>query len=325
MRIRELIEEGGYRRLARRSSTTTCASCARSSARRAPTSARSTAPASSASSTSGSRRREIPVGHGQTRRGCVVTCRAGLLARRSPARWSSPSRPPTCSGASAAASASLGGLPETLVWDREGAIHAGGGRADRAFAAFCGQLAVGWQIFEAADPEAKGALERAQGFMRTTSSRRAASPTSSTSSTSSTPGSQRRQRPHPPRHPRRRPPSASPRSASGWRAARADALDRPPLVIRVPAAALPALRHQRLLARPALRRPPGRGARRPARDHRGRPRHRRGRRAPPPQLRPPPHDHRPRPPAQRSSACAASAAAAPRSRSRPARSPAMTP
>jgi hypothetical protein len=60
----------------------------------------------------------------------------------------------------------LGALPETLVWDREGAIHAGGGRPTEGFAGFCGQLAVGWQILEARDPESKGALERTHRFMR---------------------------------------------------------------------------------------------------------------------------------------------------------------
>jgi hypothetical protein len=63
--------------------------------------------------------------------------------------------------------ARLGALPETLVWDREGAIHAGGGRPTDAFAGFCGQLRVGWLILEARDPEAKGALERSHRFMRT--------------------------------------------------------------------------------------------------------------------------------------------------------------
>ena len=62
--------------------------------------------------------------------------------------------------------AKLGGLPETLVWDREGAIHAGGGRPTEEFAAFCGQLAVGWRILEAKDPESKGALERTHRFLR---------------------------------------------------------------------------------------------------------------------------------------------------------------
>jgi hypothetical protein len=61
----------------------------------------------------------------------------------------------------------LGALPEKLVWDREGAIHAGGGRPTEEFAAFCGRLAVGWLILEPADPESKGALERSHRFMRT--------------------------------------------------------------------------------------------------------------------------------------------------------------
>jgi hypothetical protein len=61
----------------------------------------------------------------------------------------------------------LGALPETLVWDREGAIHAGGGQPTEAFVGFCGALAVGWLILEARDPQAKGALERSHRFMRT--------------------------------------------------------------------------------------------------------------------------------------------------------------
>jgi hypothetical protein len=42
----------------------------------------------------------------------------------------------------------LGALPEKLVSDREGAIHAGGGRPTQEFAACCGRLAVGWIILE---------------------------------------------------------------------------------------------------------------------------------------------------------------------------------
>jgi hypothetical protein len=59
----------------------------------------------------------------------------------------------------------LGALPEKLVWDRESAIAAGG-RPTEAFAAFCGQLSVGWVILEARDPQAKGQLERSHRFMR---------------------------------------------------------------------------------------------------------------------------------------------------------------
>ena len=111
-------------------------------------------------------REPIPVGHGQTRRGWVVTAElcwsrviAGaldLLARR---------RRTSC-GAWAAACARIGALPEKLVWDREGAI-AGGGRPTEAFAAFCGQLGVGWVILDAGDAQAKGLLERSHRFMRT--------------------------------------------------------------------------------------------------------------------------------------------------------------
>jgi hypothetical protein len=57
-------------------------------------------------------------------------------------------------------------LPEKLVWDREGAIHAGGGRPTGEFAAFCGQLSVGWVILDACDPQAKGVLERSHRFLR---------------------------------------------------------------------------------------------------------------------------------------------------------------
>lgn len=53
------------------------------------------------------------------------------------------------------------------MWDREGAIHAGGGRPTGEFAAFCGQLGVGWIILDAGDAQAKGALERSHRFIRT--------------------------------------------------------------------------------------------------------------------------------------------------------------
>jgi len=61
----------------------------------------------------------------------------------------------------------LGALPERLVWDREGAIHAGGGRPTTDFAAFCGRLGVGWVILDPGDAQAKGLLERSHRFMRT--------------------------------------------------------------------------------------------------------------------------------------------------------------
>lgn len=59
----------------------------------------------------------------------------------------------------------LGALPKKLVWDREGAVHAGGGRPTEDFAAYCGTLGVGWIILDAGDCQAKGALERSHRFL----------------------------------------------------------------------------------------------------------------------------------------------------------------
>jgi hypothetical protein len=58
-------------------------------------------------------------------------------------------------------------LPEILVWDREGALHAGGGHPTKPFAAFCGALRVGWRFLEAKDPQSKGVVERLQGYLET--------------------------------------------------------------------------------------------------------------------------------------------------------------
>jgi hypothetical protein len=61
----------------------------------------------------------------------------------------------------------LGGLPETLVWDREGALHACGGRPTDPFAAFLGELRLGWRFLEPHDPQARGVVERLQGYAGT--------------------------------------------------------------------------------------------------------------------------------------------------------------
>ena len=111
-------------------------------------------------------RREIPVGHGQTRRGYVVTAELGYSRALAGALVFSKEAPDLIYGMNRCL-VRLGALPETLVWDREGAIHAGGGQPTDAFAGFCGALRVGWLILDARDPEAKGALERSHRFMRT--------------------------------------------------------------------------------------------------------------------------------------------------------------
>jgi hypothetical protein len=60
---------------------------------------------------------------------------------------------------------SLGAMPQTLVWDRQAGIHGHRGRPSDEFAAFCGQLRVGWHFCEPADPQAKGVVERLQDFI----------------------------------------------------------------------------------------------------------------------------------------------------------------
>ena len=109
-------------------------------------------------------RQLIPVGHGQYRRGWVVTCEVC---------WSRAIAGTLVFGKEASDILAglvrnlqrLGALPEKLVWDREAAIAAGG-RPTEPFAAFCGQLEIGWIILEARDPQAKGQLERSHRFMR---------------------------------------------------------------------------------------------------------------------------------------------------------------
>jgi hypothetical protein len=106
----------------------------------------------------------ISVGHGQLRRGWVVTAElcwsrviAGALIfskEASDILW----------GVGRCLSR-IGALPEKLVWDREGAI-APAGRVTDEFAGFCGQLGIGWVILDAGDAQAKGALERSHRFMR---------------------------------------------------------------------------------------------------------------------------------------------------------------
>jgi transposase len=109
---------------------------------------------------------EIPVGHGQSRRGWVVTAELGFSRALAGTLVFSKEAPDLLFGMSRCLQR-LGALPEKLVWDREGAIHAGGGQPTDAFARFCGELRVGWLILEPRDPEAKGALERSHRFMRT--------------------------------------------------------------------------------------------------------------------------------------------------------------
>lgn len=106
----------------------------------------------------------IAVGHGQTRRGWVVTAELCWSRVVAGALIFSKEAPDILWGVGRCLER-IGALPEKLVWDREGAIAPGGSPTDE-FAAFCGQLGVGWVILDAGDAQAKGALERSHRFMR---------------------------------------------------------------------------------------------------------------------------------------------------------------
>ena len=108
----------------------------------------------------------VPVGHGQTRRGWVVVGCLGYSRAGAGALVFSKQAPDVLWGI-ARCLWSLGALPELLVWDREGCLHAGEGRPTDVYAALCGQLPVDWHFCAPADPEAKGVVERLQGYIET--------------------------------------------------------------------------------------------------------------------------------------------------------------
>lgn len=108
----------------------------------------------------------IPVGHAEQRRGWVVVACLGYSRAGAGALIFSKQTPDLLWGI-ARCLWSLGALPQTLVWDRQAGIHARDGRPTAEFAALCGLLKVGWRFCEPADPQAKGAVERLQGYLET--------------------------------------------------------------------------------------------------------------------------------------------------------------
>jgi transposase len=107
---------------------------------------------------------EIPVGHGQTRRGWVVVGCLGYSRAGAGALVFSKQIPDLLFGIRRCMW-SFGALPQTLVWDRQSGLHAGGGRPTVDYAAFCGALRVDWHFCEKGDPQAKGVVERLQDFI----------------------------------------------------------------------------------------------------------------------------------------------------------------
>lgn len=109
--------------------------------------------------------RHVPVGWGQARRGWLVTAALGYSRAIAGTLVFSKTAPDILWGMGRCLER-LGAIPETLVWDREAAMHKGGGRPADELAGFCGQLGAGWVILDPGDCEAKGLLERAHRFMR---------------------------------------------------------------------------------------------------------------------------------------------------------------
>jgi hypothetical protein len=92
-------------------------------------------------------KREIAVGYGQTRKGYVVVGVLGYSRFGAGALVFSKEAPDVFWGMRRCVWR-VGALPMRLVVDREGCLHAGGGRPTVEFAAWCGQLSVGWRILD---------------------------------------------------------------------------------------------------------------------------------------------------------------------------------
>jgi transposase len=87
----------------------------------------------------------VPVGHGQVRRAWVVVGCLGYSRAGAGALIFGKEAPDVLWGMSRCLW-SFGALPELMVWDREGCLHAGGGHPTEAYAAFCGRLPVDWHF-----------------------------------------------------------------------------------------------------------------------------------------------------------------------------------
>lgn len=109
---------------------------------------------------------EIPVGFGQTRKGYVVVCALGFSRAGAGTLIFSKRAPDILSGLWQSI-VKLGGVPDSLVIDREAALHDGRGGPSDAFAAFAGALPAKPVILAPRDCQAKGVVERLQGFVET--------------------------------------------------------------------------------------------------------------------------------------------------------------
>jgi hypothetical protein len=154
----------------------------------------------------------------------------------------------------------LGGLPATVVWDREGALCRRTALRPTASPPIWASSRSAGTSAGRATPRPRGWSSDCRGSSRRASSPAAASPMRSTSRTSSTAGSGSAPTPASTARSEQSPPSGCAKSSLDAPAARVAARHRPPLRDPGPCPALHPFRPKRLLARSALRRPPGRGS-----------------------------------------------------------------
>ena len=113
---------------------------------------------------------DIPLGHGQVGRPPVLVMAAGysrmLFAVMIPSRQA----PDLIAGHWLLLSEHLGAVPRELVWDNESAVgswRAGKPKLTEDFEAFRGVLGCGVHQCRPGDPEAKGIVERGNGYLET--------------------------------------------------------------------------------------------------------------------------------------------------------------
>ena len=155
-------------RAARRSWMTTCARSGRCSRRRATFQRTVYRPGEVCQFDLWEPQRQVPVGHGRARAAAGSSSRAWATRARAPARWSSPRRRRICSGASRAVCGRWAGC--RARWSgtaRPGSARRGGRPTSgvrRALRPAAGRLAL---LPSRRDPQAKGAVERLQGYLET--------------------------------------------------------------------------------------------------------------------------------------------------------------
>ena len=112
---------------------------------------------------------DIPLGHGQSAKCWVIVGVSGFS--RFLGAWMIPSRQAhDVLGGHLKVLHQFAALPRMVVWDQEGAIGRWRGREmafSAEFQAFKGTLGIGAQLCQRGDPEAKGLVERANGYLET--------------------------------------------------------------------------------------------------------------------------------------------------------------